>query len=655
MNYVKYFFRAATVGLLLVVSLPLAHAKDDWLPISPEDLALKDNPAQPGSSAMILYRSVERNDQMGSEREYIRIKIFTEEGKQYADVSMPPFDREFKVSGVQGRTIHPDGTIVPFSGQVFEKVVERSQGVKVVTKSFTMPDVTPGSIIEYRYTRYWEAYNPSTHEYYYFPRSEWTVQGPLYQRVAHFEFIPARPDMFSYRVQAMQMPATAKLNNQNVKHLITLDLSDVPAFEEEPYMPPPMESEMRVLFFYAAEARIPEGEEYWRMSGKVWYGIVESFMDKKGALSRAVASMTSPSDAPEVKLHKLYAFVQTFDNLTFEPKKLEKYPNFHGNKNVEDVLNNKLGYRNDLNRTFVALVRNAGMDATLVKVTERDEALLHREWPSFSQLTYEIASVKLNGQTLYLDPGSLFCPFGILPWEDTGVLGLVWDKNMPTWVSMPIPDPSASALKRIANLKLADDGTLTGDVIVTYAGEYAYLHRMWARNEDDAEKKKSMERVMENWLPMKGDIAFVGVNDWKSSELPLVVTYKITIPGYASQAGRRLLLPGTLFAGSYKSPFTATKRIHPIFMEYEFDDADDVKIALPASLKVENLPKSTNDKNGVAELSATYVNENGTLHFQREFKFKTAALEQKYYTALKQYFQAVQAGTDEQAVLTTAN
>ena len=33
-----------------------SQAGDDWLPIPPADLALKDNPAQPGAHAMILYR-----------------------------------------------------------------------------------------------------------------------------------------------------------------------------------------------------------------------------------------------------------------------------------------------------------------------------------------------------------------------------------------------------------------------------------------------------------------------------------------------------------------------------------------------------------------------------------------------------------------------
>jgi hypothetical protein len=656
MNRLRLLFPVLFLAVLFYVGSPLAQAKDDWLPITPEDLAMKDSPSNPGAKAMILYRSIDRDDQMGSQHEYVRIKIFTEDGKSYADVSIPPFDREFKISGVQGRTIHPDGSIVPFSGQVFEKVVERSKDYKISAKSFTMPDVTPGSIIEYRYTRYWEAINPATRIYYYFPQSEWEISGPLFQKAAHFTFKPANPELFSYRMQATRLPEGAKFTPDKLRGTVNLELANIPPFESEPYMPPDSEVEMRVLFFYSTDLRLPEGDEYWKQNGKKWANGAEGFMDKKGVLSGAVASVTLPSDSPEVKLHKLYDFVQSFQNLSFEREKSAKESqalNIREVNNVADVIANKYGYRSQLNRTFVALARSAGFEATLVKITERDEAILHREWPSFSQLGPEIAMVKLNGKNLFLDPGSLYCPFGILPWQDTGVTGLVLAKTIPTWITTPIPDPQDASMNRVAKMTLGDDGSLSGDVELTFSGLYAYQRRFRAHDEDDTERKKLMEEFLQRWIAIKGDIEFLGVNDWKASNAPLIAKYKVTLPGYASQAGRRVLLPATLFAGSYRNPFPATKRTNPIFMEYLFDDKDDVTITVPKAWQVESLPKQLNDRNPVAEMSTSYTNQNGELHFTREFLFKSIGLEQKYYGALRAYFQTVQAGANEQAVLKT--
>jgi hypothetical protein len=56
-----------------------------------------------------------------------------------------------KVEDIQGRTIHPDGTIIPFTGKPYEKLVEKTQGVKIMTKVFTMPAVEIGRLVEYHY------------------------------------------------------------------------------------------------------------------------------------------------------------------------------------------------------------------------------------------------------------------------------------------------------------------------------------------------------------------------------------------------------------------------------------------------------------------------------------------------------------------------
>ena len=441
---------------------------------------------------------------------------------------------------------------------------------------------------------------------------------------------------------------------------VILNLHDLPAFEHEMYMPPPKDSESRVLFFYSTDLRIPEGDEYWKQYGKSGTAAPKDSWTRRAHCRERWRASPLSSDSPEEKLHKIYDYVQGLENLTFERRKSDKEVktlDIREIKSVEDVVNNKYGFRNDLNRTFVSLARAAGIDATLVKVTERDEngQLLHREWPAFSQLGYELALVKLNGKSMYLDPGSPFCPFGILPWEDTGVLGLLLDKSMPTWVTTPTLEPENALIKRTANLTLGDDGSLTGEIVVTYSGEDAYHHRLQVRDEDDTARKKLMEEVLQSWIPVKGEIELVEVNDWKSSNLPLVLKYKVALPGFASQAGHRVLVPSTLFAGAYRNPFISTRRINPIVMENAYDRNDDVTITLPKSFQVESLPKAISDKNAIAELSAHCTNESGALHCTRDFQMKALAIDQKYYPAVRQYFQSVQAGTNEQAVLKMAN
>ncbi|HEY3928876.1 MAG TPA: DUF3857 domain-containing protein [Candidatus Koribacter sp.] len=642
------------LGSILAISPALltqkAHAQ--WQPIPPEDLALKDNPAQPGAKAMILYRSVERDDDMGKETQYVRIKVFTEEGKEYGDVSLPLYNRgEVNIESIAARTIHPDGSIVPFNGKVFEKLVVQSRDFKYYTKAFTLADVTPGSILEYKYTVRWD-------NNLYFSHSEWDVSADLYERVAHFLFKPLqRGGEMYWALRTQNLPEEAKTNYDKNRQIVTLDVNNLPAVQKETYMPPKDEIAARVVFFYQQQ-RIPAADEFWKNYGKDWHNTAESFMNKKGAVSRDLEQVVSASDSPDVKLHKIYDHVQSFKNMTFEESKSEKEIKalkIREIKNVESVIESKSGYRNELNRTFVALARAAGLDATLVSVAERNNSLLHKDWPSGSQLEWEIALAKLDGKTIFLDPGTPFCPFGILPWEDTMITGLQLDKNAPVWTEIPASDPATAGIHRVAHMALSDDGSLSGEVEVTFTGEDSYLRRLWERNEDDAGKKKDMQDLMQGWLSYKADIELEKVNDWKSSHEPLVATYKVTLLGFASRAGHHVLVPSALFAGAYTNRFTATQRDYPIVMEYAYDNKDDVEIKLPDKFKVDTLPKDMSAQNALADLAVHSASDNGSLHLTREFKLKGLFFDKKYYGAMRNYYQSVQAGANEQAVLTIAN
>jgi hypothetical protein len=94
--------------------------KDEWLPITSQDLQIKTVPFNPGASAMQLYYNDYRNDPGCTELVYHRIKILNDAGKSYADVEIP-LEPQTSMSGLKARTIHPDGSIVEFNGRVFEQ------------------------------------------------------------------------------------------------------------------------------------------------------------------------------------------------------------------------------------------------------------------------------------------------------------------------------------------------------------------------------------------------------------------------------------------------------------------------------------------------------------------------------------------------------
>jgi hypothetical protein len=140
------------VGLAVwMLGVQEAKAGMGFQPVSSDELKMTSEPLAPGASAIILYRQVDRDDNgyTSHEDNYLRIKILTEEGRKHADIELPFFKGSEDVLNVRGRTIKPDGSIADFDGKVFEKELVKGRGVKYLAKTFTLPDVQVGGIIEY--------------------------------------------------------------------------------------------------------------------------------------------------------------------------------------------------------------------------------------------------------------------------------------------------------------------------------------------------------------------------------------------------------------------------------------------------------------------------------------------------------------------------
>jgi hypothetical protein len=134
---------------IYLLTAQIAKAGIGFQPVSPDELKMTSEPHAPGAPAIILYRQVDRDDNSYTTHQdnYFRIKILTEEGRKHADIEIPFFKGNEDVGNVRGRTVRPDGSIVNFSGKVFEKQLVKSRGVKYLAKTFTLPDVQVGSVI----------------------------------------------------------------------------------------------------------------------------------------------------------------------------------------------------------------------------------------------------------------------------------------------------------------------------------------------------------------------------------------------------------------------------------------------------------------------------------------------------------------------------
>jgi len=641
--------RRVFLQLLCLIALfhSLARAGENWLPISPEELKMTSESKAPGAPAIYLYRQVDLDDAVYREIIYTRIKIFSEEGRKYADIEIPYMKGFGDIKNLQARTIHPDGTVISFDGKVFDRTIVKAKGLKYLAKTFTMPDVQPGSIVEYHYIR--------THFGAWSYDSSWLLSEELFTKHAKFSLHPS--PLYAVRwswPHGLPEGTSPPVDDHRV---IRLETQDVPAFQIEDYMPPQDEEKYRVDFMYAF-AFEKDPDRFWKERDKLIYTYINSFIDKRKTMEEAAAQIISPTDTPEQKLGKIYARCQRIHNTSYERDKTqqerdrEKVKDIH---NVEDVWKRGYGESTAITWLFLALVRAAGFEANPVLVSTRDKHFFNVRLMNPYLLNASVAEVKVNDKTLYLNPGNPYAPFGLLSWYEMDVPGLRIEKDNGTWLLTTMPQPSDAGVDRKAILHLDDSGTLDGKITVTYKGLSALWRRIDEQDEDDAERKRFLEEELKSYISAPSEVQLTNTPDWNNPSPTLVAEYNLKVPSWTSSTGRRTLLAIGLFGAGEKHVFEGATRVHPIYFSYPYSDLDDITITLPAGSGVANLPEPQHSDLKVCSYSLAAEKKEGALHLSRNLTVNLRLVDPKFYPTLREFFQTVRNGDDQQAILSRSS
>ena len=640
--------RSGILPLLLLLSVcgPVPLHAADWLPVTPEELQQTSEPKAPGAAAIFLYRQVDRDDTSSTESHYARLKILKEEGRKYADVEITYTKGTDSIRSIDARTIRPDGSIVKFDGTVYDKAVVSGRGVKVMAKTFTMPDAGVGSIIEYRYVR--------QQSVAYVFDSHWTLSQELFTRHAKFSLVPS--PYFGLRWSWPNGMPEGTGSPEKKRGRIELETHDVPAFVTEELMPPDNVLEYRVDFIYANDEQFTKDPaSYWKHIGKDAFHDVDKFVDRRKAMEHAVAEIVQPEDSPETKLRKIYARVQRMNNETYEREKTEeelKRDRKEDPHNVEEVWARGSGTATNLNYLFIALARAAGVQASCALVATRDEYFFDARLMNARQLNSNLVIVTVAGKDRFLDPGVPFTPFGLLPWYETAVHGLQLDSDGGKWIDTPVPTPGDARIERTAHLKLEQQGgTLSGKVTIRFTGMEGAWRRLQERNEDDTERKQFLEDQLRGLVPSGTEVKLTNTPDWLSGDDPLVAEYDLKVPGWVASAGQRQLLKVGLFGAAEDRTFEHQTRTQPVYFNFPYQYSDTISIELPAGKHINSLPKPVNLDSKVYSYGLAVDQNNETLQLKRDISMALLIVKAKYYDQLRQFFQSVRTADEEQIVI----
>jgi hypothetical protein len=657
-------FYARTLALIFLLSATLYAGNKDkekandkiegWLPVTQQDFAVKEVPNDPGADAIQLYMSYYRNEDEGFLAVYKRVKILREgalaPGRTLVDVEIP-IRPGASLSELAARTIHPDQSIIEFKGKPFEKYIFKKRGVKFSARCFSFPDVTVGSIIEYRYV--------ITDRFLDFI-SEWPIQQDLFTLKEHLRFRAWQgPLSLTYRWgdERGARVSYSYLNQVDLKvpekkegNLMELELQNVPRFDAEEYMPPEDDYRPVVLFYYTVQ-KASSPDKYWDELQKLITESWEKFIGNSHEIHNAAQQAIGNETDPEKKLRKLYARAQQIRNLSYERNRTErerKQEDLERNNSAQQVLEHGYGTSHDIDAFFAAMARAAGFEATMLGISNRKERSFNKIVLSLEQIGSSAVLVKLYGKDLFLSPGTPFAPFGMLRWTNTVATALQYSK---TGGFITTPQPQNCLLSRTAHVSLAADGSLSGEISVEYNGEDALEHRLDAIEDTEAGRNQGLEDEVKAWLPDGAIVKLQSSQGWNSADQPLVARFSVQIPGFASVTGKRLLAPAFFFPTLQKNMFINDFRHYPISFPYPFTESDEISLKLPEGYTLEAPPYRRKAGLSYAGYEISTALNDQQLVTKRSLRFDGLQVPPEQYGELREFFSVVQKGDGGQAVL----
>ncbi|MGH9853647.1 MAG: DUF3857 domain-containing transglutaminase family protein [Blastocatellia bacterium] len=607
------FLLSIFITLFLQTSAGAAGKEDVWKPIDPEHKALKAPTVEKDADAEVLFWEVqvEKGIEGAELKHYLRIKIFTQRGCETQNKVELPYFNGGKITDIAGRTIKPDGSIVELRPDaVFETMLAKFGKYKVRAKSFAMPAVEPGVIIEYRYRE--------VRKDIFFLRLQFQRDIPIQQ--VKYSVKQTDTSWVSMRMKPFNMKTA--LFNDEAKNVRSVKMTGVPAFRAEPQMPPENEVRAWMLVYYVG---VFSEWNFWNLFGKEVYDSSKSSLKANDEIRKAANEAMAGATTPEQKLERIYDYCRTrIKNLEKDPSITEDdLARMKANKNPSETLRRGAGTGDDINLLFGAMANAAGFEARLAHSADRSDVFFDRTFRSPYFLSTTHIAVNVNNEWRFFDPASTYLPAGMLRWQEEGIDSLISDPVNANFTRTPLSPPEKSKKIRTATLKLNEDGSLEGEVRVSFTGHAGKEQKEALADVSPEEREKQLRAAVKEWLGAAEilEVKFENVTD---PIKPLVRSYRVRVASYAQRTGKRLFLQPAFFQHNAKPMFPNQERKYSVYFRYPWAEEDTVTIQLPAGFELDNaeMPSSIRAE-GVSlyDVNIQYDAQSRTLIYKRNFFF----------------------------------
>ncbi len=648
-----YLFLAA-IFVLSSSGAVLAQDKH-WRPIDSADLAATKPVVESEADVEAIFWEMRIDDASMFNLDiwhYVRVKIFSERGRdQYSSFGIP-HSRRTKIKNLATRVVRPDGSsdeVKP--DEIFDREIFRAGMARTFAKTFVIPNIEVGSIVEYRYQES-TAY-----------KSAFGMRLPLQRD------IPVRQMTYWYKPQTKE-PQVEVHNAPEFKFVkdknkyFQAQVLNVPAFREEPWMPPEVQvrpwfrlaSRRSRSFFMigdviigsARSSKYKDAKEYWDSVASSYVRRLEWIRRKDRKITDAAIRITAGASTQDEKLRLIYDYLQTnvrnisyaSDGETGEPSRSLII------KHISDLLEEKRPLTSaQINLLFAALANAAGIEIHLALNSSRNDVVFTPTIANANYVTGPFVAVYEKGEPLVLNPGNPFLPYGVLPWDQENAVALVVGQGKYVWTINPALKYHENHITRTARLKLDENGNIEGDIVIELKGQPALVFRQAYWDETTDVQERSIVNEVKARIG-HAEVMSTSIENLTESTKPLIKRYKVKVQNYAQRTGSRMFFQPGFFQYGIPQAFLDSPRKYDVFFRYPWSENDQIELKLPDGFELEiaDPPSQTSHskKVGGHTIKIRHSRAENLLYFDREFYFgnaESSTYSSESYDAIRILFQ----------------
>ncbi len=642
------------VGFLSVAQISFAQTFSNFGIIGDEERSLKECEFDKEAEAVyLLHEAVSNyNDNYNLITDHhVRIKILKEKGIEYGNIVIPFYssnDFEY-ITDIEGIVINYDES----GKSSIQRLDRKSIFTKKTTKyhsemRFAFPAVKTGSIIDYTYRSTMKHYGGL---------DDWTFQEelPVYKSTYSLTIIPNYE--FSYLFsKSPNLPAEVKNDPQSGR--IYFAMKNIPGLRDEPYMDARKDYLQRVTFQLAAHNEVSSSGYSTTTSNRTkynssWQQVIQELMSSSSFGNQLNKKLDDTDDfikqvktvAADVEKVKL-VFNYVRSNMSWN-----RIGSISSPDGIKGAWNKRSGTNGEINLILVNLLKETGLEAWPLLVSERKNGRINKDYPSVDHFNTVYAYVAAGNKKYYLDANDKFTPAGIIPHAILNTTALLVNKKIGGLIT--ISDEESLFRETVfVNANITDDKKINGNAFLS-SRDYARVVRL---KDYLADKKNYAVQKFQKYIPGVHIDSFVVENE-QADSLDLKQQFFFESP--LQQTGDYFLLPVNIFTGFESNPFVAANRFANINFGYRQSVNLTAVINLPQTLIVDALPNSlklTNEDNTITFTRQIVKDEAiNALSYRISIELKKSLYTPDEYGPVKEFYKKMFSLLNEQIVLKKKN